>query len=155
MVTRWAWQARRFNLPKKGTPMNSSTSRNLLAISSLAALLALGACDRADNRTVGERVDSGAAKTEQAARNAADDTKAMGAGAANKVDDGMITAKVNAALVADKDLSAVKINVDTKDGVVTLTGPAPSPEAAAQATRIAKDVKGVISVNNQLVVKAG
>ena len=135
--------------------MKSSPQRGLLVISSLAMLLALGACDRADNRTVGERIDSGAARTEQAARNAADDTKAMGAAASSKIDDGMITTKVNAALVADKDLSAVKINVDTKDGVVTLTGPAPSPEAAAQATKIAKDVKGVISVNNQLVVKAG
>jgi hyperosmotically inducible periplasmic protein len=135
--------------------MKSSAQRGLFVISSLAMLLALGACDRADNRTVGERIDSGTAKTEQAARNAADDTKAMGAAGASKVDDGMITAKVNAALVADKDLSAVKINVDTKDGVVTLTGPAPSPEAAAQATKIAKDVKGVVSVNNQLVVKAG
>ena len=135
--------------------MNSSKQRGLLAVSALAMLLALGACDRADNRTVGERVDTGEARTEQAARNAANDTKAMGAAAADKVDDGMITTKVNAALVADKDLSAVKINVDTKDGVVTLTGPAPTPEAAAQATRIAKDVKGVVSVNNQLVVKVG
>ena len=135
--------------------MNTSQHRGLLAISSLAMLLALSACDRGDNRTVGERIDSGAAKSEQAARKAADETKAMGAAATNKIDDGLITTKVNAALVADKDLSAVKINVDTKDGVVTLTGPAPSAEAAAQATKIAKDIKGVISVNNQLVVKAG
>ncbi len=79
----------------------------------------------------------------------------MGAAASDKVDDGMITTKVNAALVNDKELSAVKINVDAKDGVVTLTGPAPSPEAALQATKITKDIKGVVSVNNQLVVKAG
>ena len=135
--------------------MNSSKQRGLLVISSLAMLLALGACDRSDTRTVGERIDSGAAKTEQAARDVANETKAMGAAAVEKVDDSLITTKVNAALVTDKDLSAVKINVDTKDGVVTLTGPAPSPEAALQATKIAKDVKGVISVNNQLVVKAG
>lgn len=135
--------------------MKSSKQRGLLAVSSLAMLLALGACNRADNGTVGDRVGAGVAATEQAARNAADDTKAMGAAAADRIDDGMITTKVNAALVSDKDLSAVKINVDTKDGVVTLTGPAPSPEAALQATRIAKDIKGVVSVNNQLVVKAG
>lgn len=135
--------------------MKTVTQRNLIAASSIAMLLALGACDRMDNRSVGERIDSGAAKTEQAARNAADDTRAMGAAASNKVDDSMITAKVNAALVADKDLSAVRIDVDTKDGVVTLTGPAPTPQAREQATRIAKDVKGVVSVNNQLVVKAG
>jgi osmotically-inducible protein OsmY len=79
----------------------------------------------------------------------------MGAAGARKIDDATITSKVNAALAADKDLSAVKIDVDTKDGVVTLTGPAPTPEAAAKATKLAKDVKGVTSVNNQLTVKAG
>ena len=127
--------------------MNSSKPRGLLAISSVAMLLALGACDRADNR-----VDSGAAKTGQAARNAADDTKTMGA-AADKVDDGMITTKVNAALVSDKELSAVKINVDTKNGKVTLNGPASSIPAKEKASTLAKAVKGVVSVDNKLVVK--
>ena len=135
--------------------MKTFHQRSLIAASSLAVLLALGACNRADNGTASDRVGAGAAGTEQAARSAADDTRAMGAAASDKVDDGMITTKVNAALVNDKDLSAVKINVDTKDGVVTLTGPAPSPEAALQATKIAKDIKGVVSVNNQLIVKAG
>jgi osmotically-inducible protein OsmY len=58
-------------------------------------------------------------------------------------------------LATDKDLSAIKIDVDTKDGVVTLTGPAPSESARDRATEIAKNVKGVSSVNNQLTVKAG
>ncbi|WP_424022315.1 BON domain-containing protein [Neisseria gonorrhoeae] len=49
----------------------------------------------------------------------------------------------------------MKINVDTKDGVVTLNGPAPSAAAKDKATDIAKQVKGVTSVNNQLVVKPG
>ncbi len=135
--------------------MNSSPKKSLLVISSLAVLLALGACDRGDNRTLGQRMDSGAAKTESAARNASNDTKAMGAAAVDKVDDSMITTKVKAALVADKDLSAIRIDVDTKEGIVTLTGPAPTPAARDQATKLAKDVKGVVSVNNQLVVKAG
>jgi hyperosmotically inducible protein len=132
----------------------NSMHKGLVAISSLAVVLALGACDRTEN-ALGERAESGANRTEQAARNAADDTRRMGAAGADKVDDATITTKVNAALAADKDLSAVRIDVDTKDGVVTLTGPAPTPEASAQATKIAKNVKGVTSVNNQLVVKAG
>jgi osmotically-inducible protein OsmY len=39
--------------------------------------------------------------------------------------------------------------------VVTLTGPAPSESARDRAAEIAKNVKGVSSVNNQLTVKAG
>lgn len=137
--------------------MNPSPSKSLFVISSLAMLLALGACDRNDggNSTVGERADSAADRTAQAGRSAADQTRSMGAAGAAKVEDGVITSKVNAALVADKDLSAVKIDVDTKDGVVTLTGPAPSPEARDRATEIAKGVQGVTSVTNQLTVKAG
>jgi hyperosmotically inducible protein len=122
--------------------MKSISKKGLLAVSSLTMLLALGACDRLG--------DAG-----QAGRTAADNTKSMGAAGVQKVDDATITSKVNAALAADKDLSAVKIDVDTKDGVVTLTGPAPTAAAASKATKLAKDVKGVTSVNNQLTVKAG
>lgn len=134
----------------------NTVHKSLLAVSSLAVVLSLGACDRLNNAsTVGERADSAVNRTEQAARNTADETRRMGAAGADKVDDATITAKVNAALAADKDLSAVRIDVDTKNGVVTLTGPAPSPEASAQATKIAKNVKGVTSVENRLTVKVG
>ena len=88
-------------------------------------------------------------------KNAADATKTAGAAAVTVFDDAGITAKVNAALASDKDLSAIKINVDTKDGVVTLTGPAPTSTAKERASEIAKAVKDVKSVNNQLTVTAG
>ena len=132
--------------------MNSIPKKGLLAISSLTVLLALGACDRFGGTAMGDRTST---RTEQSARNAANETKSMGAAGVQKIDDATITTKVNAALAADKDLSAVKIDVDTKDGVVTLTGPAPTAEAASKATKLAKDVKGVTSVNNKLTVKAG
>jgi hyperosmotically inducible periplasmic protein len=164
--------------------MNSFRHKSLLAISSAAMVLGLAACDRADDRTVGQRIDSTTSRTESAAADAkrdardatasagasmdraAENTKAMGAGAADKtremgakagdkVDDASITTKVNAALAADKDLSAIRIDVDTQNGVVTLSGPAPSATAKEKASDIARNVKGVTSVNNQLTVKAG
>ena len=146
--------------------MNISQSRGLLLASSVAMLLALGACDRGgDQRTAGqldsasanakEKSQDAAARARATAKNAGDETKAMGASAGDKVDDAAITSKVNAALAADKDLSAVKIDVDTKNGVVTLSGPAPSASARDHATNLARNVKGVNSVNNKLAVKAG
>jgi hyperosmotically inducible periplasmic protein len=149
--------------------MKSFHQKGLMVASSLAMLLALGACDRLEG-TAGTNVDSTGQKTSRAAKeetqdaaararanakNAGDSTKEMGASAADKVDDAMITTKVKAGLAADKDLSAIRIDVDTKDGVVTLTGPAPSASAREQATELAKNVKGVTSVNNKLAVKAG
>ena len=73
---------------------------------------------------------------------------------AAKVDDAAITASVTAGLAKDPDLSAIKINnVDTKGGVVTLNGPAPTAAAKARAEDIAKGVEGVSSVDNKLEVK--
>ena len=74
------------------------------------------------------------------------------AGAA--VDDGAITAKVKTALLADPDVKGLKIDVDTKNGVVTLKGTADKPANRDRAVAIAKDTSGVKSVENQLVVKA-
>jgi hyperosmotically inducible periplasmic protein len=153
--------------------MNSIQHKGVMVASSLAVLLALAACDRGDNRTAGQRIDSGVSTAQRAGADAsraakdatasagatlgsaADDTRAMGASAGAKVDDASITAKVNASLAKDKDLSAVKIDVDTQNGVVTLSGPAPTATAKERASQIARNVKGVSSVNNQLTIKAG
>jgi|JI10StandDraft_1071094.scaffolds.fasta_scaffold372201_2 hyperosmotically inducible protein len=150
--------------------MKSTTQKSLIAVSCLAALLTLGACNKADDRTAGQQLDSAIAKTDAAGErakdqmkdatasagaamsNAADATKTAGANAVDGSFDAMITAKVNTGLAADKDLSAIKINVDTKDGVVTLSGPAPTAAAKERAAEIAKNVQDVKSVNNNLVV---
>ena len=148
---------------------------SILAVSALA--LGLAACGKTEERTVGQRLDSAVEKTEQAAADArvkaesamqSAETK-MEQGAANAeatakdaantakgaIDDATITAQVNAGLAKDPDLSALKINVDTVNGKVTLNGPAPSTIARDRAETIAKSVTGVTSVNNQLVVTAG
>ncbi|RMA61977.1 BON domain-containing protein [Acidovorax sp. 100] len=148
---------------------------SILAVSALA--LGLAACNKTEEPTVGQRLDSAVEKTEQAAADAR--VKAEGAmqnaeakmeqGAANAeatakqaansakgvIDDATITAQVSAGLAKDPDLSAVKINVDTVNGKVTLNGPAPSTVARERAETIAKGVSGVTSVNNQLIVTAG
>jgi hyperosmotically inducible protein len=146
----------------------SQAGRPVLALAcAVAVLLALTACNRQeDGKTVGQSIDSGIAKTEQAAKDAGNavkdaskDAKAAGSQAGTsvgeKIDDMAITAKVSGNLAKDPDLSAIKINVDTKDGVVTLNGPAPTAAAKDKATAIAKEVQGVTSVNNQLMVTPG
>ncbi len=154
--------------------MTPIQTRSVMLASSLAVLLALGACNRAEDRSAASTTDSSVStRTERAANqarqesreaataagsaatSAAESTKAMGATAAGKIDDATITTKVNAALAGDKDLSAIKIDVDTKDGVVTLSGPAPSASARERASELARAVQGVTSVNNQLTIKAG
>ncbi|KQP37431.1 BON domain-containing protein [Pseudorhodoferax sp. Leaf274] len=132
----------------------TSRAAGLLAASALA--LGLVACgERVDTAgmkpaepTVGQRVDSAVERTENAAGNMAQNVE-------RKIDDATITASVNASLAKDPDLSAMKINVDTKSGVVTLNGPAPTPAAKDRATSLAQAVQGVAGVNNNLEVRAG
>jgi osmotically-inducible protein OsmY len=86
--------------------------------------------------------------------NMTDAAKRAGTAASATVDDAAITASVAAGLAKDPDLSAIKIDVDTKAGAVSLKGPAPTAAAKARAEEIAKGVQGVTSVDNQLEVKS-
>lgn len=126
----------------------------------------LSACDRQNDTSVGQKMDSAIERTEQAAREGAKDARNSmesaastvrdaGEKAAVAIDDTAITAAVSAGLAKDPDLSAIRVDVETKNGVVTLQGPAPSESARMRAAQIAQGVKGVTTVNNQLVVKAG
>ncbi|MEG0558858.1 MAG: BON domain-containing protein [Comamonas sp.] len=49
-------------------------------------------------------------------------------------------------------MSALKIDVDTQSGVVTLSGTVPSEALKTRAGELAKAVKGVGNVNNNLTV---
>jgi hyperosmotically inducible protein len=87
------------------------------------------------------------------AQDAKEAAKTAGASVAASVDDAAITAAVSAGLAKDPDLRATRIDVDTKGGTVMLKGPAPNAAAKARATEIAKTVKGVSAVDNQLEVR--
>ncbi len=69
------------------------------------------------------------------------------------IDDATITAQVKAALVEDDELSALDINVDTRNGVVTLNGAVDNNADIARANDVADDVNGVRSIQNNLRVR--
>jgi hyperosmotically inducible protein len=154
-----------------------STLRPLAIASAVALALALSACGKQDDgKTAGQQLDSAIAKTEEAAaqakakaqsemasagaamknatQGAESSGKDMAAKAGEKIDDLTITTTVTAGIAKDPDLSALKINVDTRDGAVTLNGSAPTETAREKAATLAKAVKGVNSVDNKLAVKA-
>lgn len=75
--------------------------------------------------------------------------------AKENVRDAVITTKIKAEYAKDKDVSMMKIRVDTDDnGLVTLSGNAKSRAEADKAVRIARDTKGVSSVKNEIKVQA-
>lgn len=68
------------------------------------------------------------------------------------MDDSTITARVKAALIDDKSIRSTDISVKTENKAVTLSGSVESTEQKEQAVKIAKEVKGVSTVNDKLSV---
>jgi hyperosmotically inducible protein len=70
--------------------------------------------------------------------------------AGSAIADAAVTSGVKAKLLADTAVSGLKIDVDTKDGVVTLKGTVPSRAEADRAASLARETKGVKRVVNEL-----
>jgi osmotically-inducible protein OsmY len=70
-----------------------------------------------------------------------------------KVDDMALAANVKSALQADDSLRSFDIGIETRDGVVILSGWVSSQQAVDKAGEITRSVKGVQSVKNNLIVK--
>lgn len=66
------------------------------------------------------------------------------------VTDAGVTAAVKAKLLADPAVAGLKIDVDTQNGVVTLTGRVKSAAEKAEALRLARETTGVKSVTDRL-----
>lgn len=74
-------------------------------------------------------------------------------GTGEYIDDAVITTKVKAALIEDPMTKAYQINVETYKGVVQLSGFVNSYDEANRAVQLARGVKGVTSVKNDMRLK--
>ncbi len=70
----------------------------------------------------------------------------------NQFDDATIAAKVDARLIAEKDMPSRWISVQSIDGVVTLTGYLPSQSHIKRAVYITGEIAGVHSVSSKLKI---
>jgi len=78
-------------------------------------------------------------------------TKQEGTG--EYVDDSVITTKVKAAILNEPTLSSAEINVETFKGEVQLSGFVNSSADISKAVEVARGVKGVNSVKNDMRLK--
>ena len=147
-----------------------------------AVALALAGCDRqaqsqarSDAAVAGQKIERALERTgdkiAEAGRKAAaevketaSEVKAQAQGASTEVksgdtgrtlSDAAITASIKTDYLKDPDLSVLKIDVDTKDGVVTLNGVAGTADGKKRAEQMAGAIKGVKQVRNHLTVKQG
>lgn len=69
-----------------------------------------------------------------------------------KIDDASITAQIKMAFLTHHSTSAFKTGVETADGVVTLSGNAPTGAGKDMATKVAGDINGVTNVVNNMTI---
>lgn len=74
-------------------------------------------------------------------------------GTGEYVDDTVITSKIKAAILGESTLKSAEINVETFKGIVQLSGFVSSQAAASKAVELARAVKGVSSVKNDMRIK--
>ena len=122
------------------------------AVAIALGAFALAACDRQEMNAMNAKTERAVAKTEAAVHKAGDKIEQAAAKVEKTAQEAAITAAINAGLVKDPELSALRINVDTVGSVVTLHGKAPNPAAVERAQRIAIATNGVTEVHNNLTL---
>jgi hyperosmotically inducible protein len=114
-------------------------------------VLAMAGCDRPAD----ERLAKSPPAPVKPAPETAPPARPSNPTAGQAIDDAGITAKVKAALLAEKGVSGTDINVETAKGIVTLTGRVRDQSQVDRAAQVAREVDGVSTVQNKLTVGAG
>jgi hyperosmotically inducible protein len=103
-----------------------------------------------DDAALNRARDAAASTTSQGTDTSTRDGTIGTAGAA--AGDAALTAKVKTKFLADTSISGLKIDVDTKNDVVTLSGTVPSAAEKRRALEVARATDGVKSVVDNLKV---
>lgn len=115
---------------------------NKIKLLTLSIFLAFGlsACEKpASTESYGSKIDGSSDKTNEKSTDITRDTT--------------LTTKVKNDILAEAALKGFDIGVKATDGEVTLTGTVDTQQNSNKAKKIASDVAGVKSVDNQIVVK--
>jgi osmotically-inducible protein OsmY len=100
----------------------------------------------------GETLGVGADKSKEATAKAARKTAEATGTAGRATSDAAITSAVKSRLLGDGKTPGLDIDVDTDDGVVTLSGDLQTASQKATALRLARETKGVVRVVDKLTV---
>jgi hyperosmotically inducible periplasmic protein len=122
--------------------------RTVMLMTVMLSAVGLTACGRQGSgpaETAGKNIDQAAQTAGNAVDNAAANT-------GQALTDTAITSKVKAAIFAEPGLKTLQIDVETNNGMVTLTGTVNSQENSDKAVAIARNVDGVKGVSNRLTV---
>jgi hyperosmotically inducible periplasmic protein len=107
-----------------------------------------------DNQTQVDRAAE-VAKRVEGVKNVINNTslKTTSTTVGEKIDDGIITTKVKAALLAEESIKSFDISAVTRDGEVQLSGFVANQTQIDRATEVARGVEGVKKVINEMSIK--
>ena len=110
--------------PSRKTAKSSTGSTGIAAMLMLTLLVALGGCQSTTGKT-----------------------------AVQTISDASISTAVQTKLTSDRLSNFARVDVDTERGVVNLSGVVQTEEQRSQAERLARQVDGVVRVNNNLQIQ--
>lgn len=96
--------------------------------------------------------DAGAA-ARQAGATAREKTAQAADATMRAIEEGRLTTKIKAKMALDDSVKALDLNVDTKDGVVTVTGDVRSEAGRQRALALARETQGVTRVIDRLRIR--
>jgi len=102
-----------------------------------------------DEKTTGEKMDAMTDKVKSEGKTIGNKMDAMG----ESIDDASITAMVKTTLLYHRSTGGLKTTVETKQGVVNLSGKAKNAAEKDLATKFASDIHGVKSVVNTMTIE--
>jgi hyperosmotically inducible protein len=104
--------------------------------------------------TTGAEVARDAGATARQAGEVAKEKTAQAADATMRaIEDGRLTSKIKAKMALDDSVKALDLNVDTKDGVVTVRGDVRSEAERQRALALARETTGVKQVIDQIQIR--
>lgn len=142
-------------------------NRRIFALALAACLVAVlgwtAACTPEQQRETEQELNEAGADLERATERAGEELGEAGAAMERGLEranermepymaDAELTAKVKAKLTADPEINPFRIDVDTIDGKVTLSGKVASERQREEAQRLAEGTEGVLEVVNNLEV---
>ncbi|MEK6592528.1 MAG: BON domain-containing protein [Pseudomonadota bacterium] len=132
--------------------------RKRITLTALAVVLpsGLGACNQQPpaekpEQNIGRAAESAKQKIDLAKAAVAEKAAASG----DAVENAALTARVKAALIAEPSIKGLAIDVDSKDGIVTLFGTVDNLANRDKVTHVASGVEGVRSVLNNVKIISG
>jgi hypothetical protein len=105
--------------------------------------------DLSKARERGERAGEAIGTTAERAGQRASEAASQ---AGELLSDAALTGKIKSKMALDDNVSAGTIGVKTKDGHVTLSGTVATPDERRRAVQLARETKGVVSVDDRLTI---